>query len=296
MTIVEAQRICRNYYRITNPTEDDDFLYTEALKYLIEETKQPGYMVELGAHYYEARQFDLALKYYEIAAESGNVSACTDLGYIWYYGRSGEKNYEKAFKCFDKAARLGSVTAAYKVADMYKNGYHVEKDLDKYKSIIEDLYPKVKNARRLGEPLPEIFTRLAKIRSEEGKTEEALRLYEIARDFLSQRIRSHPFFGDLTIMKYLIADVYKLRPFDKAETGLYDLYHLLSKPAKISFHFEESRHEVESVAEDGGLVVRFDEKWFRTVDDFFRKAELDGEFLTMRYEELYDFEVTGWTD
>ena len=39
------------------------------------------------------------------------------------------------------------------------------------------------------------------------------------------------------------------------------------------------------------LGIRFDSSWYRDIDDFFKKAELDGELLTMRYEELYDFEV-----
>ena len=32
---------------------------------------------------------------------------------------------------------MGDMVAAYKVADMYKNGYYVEKDYEKYKLIIE---------------------------------------------------------------------------------------------------------------------------------------------------------------
>lgn len=163
MTILEAKRICSDYYNMTNPSEEDTFLYTEALKFLIEEAKDADYMVELGGLYYEDRQFDLALKYYELAAEYNNLYAISNLGYIWYYGRTGERNYEKAFYYFDKARQMGDFIAAYKVADMYKNGYYVEKDYEKYKTIIEDLYSMVKNARRLNEPLPEIFTRLAKI-------------------------------------------------------------------------------------------------------------------------------------
>lgn len=157
MTILEAKRICSDYYNMTNPSEEDTFLYTEALKFLIEEAKDADYMVELGGLYYEDRQFDLALKYYELAAEYNNLYAISNLGYIWYYGRTGERNYEKAFYYFDKARQMGDVIAAYKVADMYKNGYYVEKDYEKYKAIIEDLYPKVTNSRRLNEPLPEIL-------------------------------------------------------------------------------------------------------------------------------------------
>jgi tetratricopeptide (TPR) repeat protein len=298
MTIREARMILQEYYENTNPSEEDEFLYTEALKYLIEETKDPDRMVELGGYYYEHRNFDLALKYYELAAEYNNLYAISNLGYIWYYGRTGERNYEKAFYYFDRARQMGDLIAAYKVADMYKNGYYVEQDREKYKSIIEELYPKVKNARRLNEPLPEIFTRLAKIRSEEGDTKEALRLYDFARDFLAQRIQAHPFFGDLSIMKWMITDIYKLRPFDPEFIDLYDLYYLLTAPVKVRFTYEGETHEVEAALETEGepLAVRFDDKWFRTVDDFFQKAELDDELLTSCYEELFDFEVQDGTD
>ena len=290
MTIYEARKICQDFYNLTNPTKDDEFIFTEAMKFLIDETKNSDYMVELGGYYYGILRFDLALKYYELAAEYGNRYAISNLGYIWYYGRTGEKNYEKAFYYFDKARQMGDIIAAYKVADMYKNGYYVDQDYDKYKSIIEDLYPKVKDARRLDDPLPEIFTRLAKIRSEEGKKDEALVLYDKARDFLSQRIRYNPFFGNLNIMKWMISDIYKLREFDPDFVELYDLYFILEKPAKVRFVFDEKQHEVESV-EEGGIAIRFDSNWYRDVDDFFKKAELEGELLTMRYEELYDFEV-----
>jgi tetratricopeptide (TPR) repeat protein len=294
MTILEAKQICRNYYELTNPSDKDRFLYSEALDYLISETKDPDYMNELGAMYYADKDFELALKYYEMAAEAGNRYAISNLGYIWYYGRTGEKNYKKAFFYFDKARRMGDVISAYKIADMYRNGYYVEKNAEKYKNIIESLYPQVKNARRLDEPLPEVFTRLAKIRSEEGKTDEALRLYDAARDFLAQRIRCSGFFGDLNIMKWMILNIYKLRKFDTERMDFYDLYYLLQTPHKVRFTCEDRPHEAEGVAEDGGISVRFDDRWYRTVDDFFRKAEIDGERLTALYEELYDFEVIGW--
>lgn len=92
-------------------------------------------------------------------------------------------------------------------------------------------------------------------------------------------------------MKWMTEDIYKLREFDTEGMWLYDLYYLLKTPKKVRFKFEETPHEVEAVEEDGAIVIRFDDRWFRTIDDFFQKAELDGELLTTRYEELYDFEV-----
>lgn len=291
MTVYEAGKICRDYYNLTNPTDEDQFLFTEALRYLVEETKEPRYMLALGGFYYEERRFDLALKYYEMAAEYDDLNAIVGLGYIWYYGRTGERNFEKAFYYYDKARQAGDPVAAYKVADMYRNGYYVDKDLSKFREIIEDLYPKVKDLQMLGDPVPEVSIRLAKIRTEEGKTEEALRLYEKARNFLEQRIRVSPFFGNLNIMKWMIEDIYKLKAFDEEDMRLYDLYYALGTPVRVRFTFEQKRHEVEAVEEDGAVVIRFDDHWYRTVDDFFQKAELDGELLTSRYEELYGFEV-----
>ena len=53
-------------------------------------------MMQLGGHYYGIRRFDLALKYYELAANFEILDAYECLGYIWYYGRTGERDYAKA--------------------------------------------------------------------------------------------------------------------------------------------------------------------------------------------------------
>ena len=42
MTIFEAQDICEAFYNLSNPTDEDRFLVTEALDFLIAETKDPG--------------------------------------------------------------------------------------------------------------------------------------------------------------------------------------------------------------------------------------------------------------
>lgn len=61
--------LIRNRFRMNEtPSEEDIFLYTEAMDYLIYELKNPQAMLELGGYYYEQKYFDLALKYYEMAA------------------------------------------------------------------------------------------------------------------------------------------------------------------------------------------------------------------------------------
>ena len=291
VTQTEARKMIREYYRISLPNEEDDFRYTEALAFLIDSTKDPRAMTELGGWYYEKRHFDLALKYYEMAAEYKDTGAYACLGYIWYYGRTGEKDYEKAFRYYSLAAAAGDDEAAYKVADMYKNGYFVEKDTEKYKTMIGDLYEKVKDRTDLYAPVPQIFMRLARIRTEEGETKEAVRLYLYAKDFLAQRLRINPFFGDLNNMKWLVEELYKLIEFDVERFDFYDLYYLLDRPCTVGFVYGGKAYTVECAEENGESAVCFDGKWYRTKDDFFRKAGIGDYPLTELYAELYSFEV-----
>lgn len=291
MTVKEAMNYVMRYERISNPSPEQDFMYTEALEFLIDATKDPRYMMALGGWYYDKRNFDLALKYYDMAAEYKITSAYACLGYIWYYGRTGEKDYEKAFRYYSLAAEAGDVESAYKVADMYKNGYYVEKDYEKYKSIIEDLYLKVKDDLNLFSPVPQIFMRLARIRVEEGRNSEAVDLYLYSKDFLAQRLKINSFFGDLNNMKWLVDALYELIPFDYGDFDFYDLYYLLKSPNKIKFRYNGKIHQLESSVEDGECVVCFDGKWFRTREDFFAKAVIDNKRLTSIYADLYLFEV-----
>ena len=291
MTITEAKRLVRDYYKISLPDEEDDFRFTEALGFIIETDRDPQAMMELGGWYYDRRIFDLALKYYEMAAEYKYEGAYVCLGYIWYYGRTGERDFEKAFRYYSLAADAGDYEAAYKVADMYKNGYYVEKDEEKYKSLIEDLYRKVKRMRDIFAPVPQVFMRLARIRTDEGKPEEAVSLYLYAKDFLAQRLRINPFFGDLNNMKWLIGELYALVGFDKDNFDFYDLYYLLDRPCVIRFEYDGDVYTVECAEENGGTAVCFDGKWYRTKDDFFKKACIGDYPLTEIYEDLVSFEV-----
>ena len=290
MTIKEAKEICARLECYDETlSEEDFFLYTEALGFLIEKTRKPKYMLALGGVYYARRDFDLALKYYEMAAELGSEPAIEGLGYIWYYGRTGTVDYEKAFRYFSSLKH--NIVAQYKVADMYKNGYYVEKDYEKYKRIIERLYEDVKDMENPFAPVPEIFTRLASIRTKEGETDEAIRLYSEAKDVLAQRIEDNPFFGNLTIMKYLIKNLYELKAPDLKNIDLFDLYELLTKPVKVTFMYDGEKFVVEAVEEDGEVIISFDGKWYRTTDDFFAKASIDGLRLVVIGWGLYDFEV-----
>lgn len=89
-------------------------------------------MLNLGSLYYMGRagekNYEKAVKYYTMADKHGERQATENLGYCYYYGRTGEKDYKKAFHYFVKGALDNHLNSLYKVGDMYRNGYYVEKD------------------------------------------------------------------------------------------------------------------------------------------------------------------------
>ena len=289
MTVGQARKIADNFQDTGSYTDEEFFAFTEAMQFLIEMEQDPRDMLYLGGVYYELRKFDLALKYYEMAASYDYDPAYECLGYIWYYGRTGEKDYKKAYEYFSKLMEKGDLVSTYKIADMYKNGYYLPKNQKKYEEIIENLYPKVKNCTDVFDPVPEVFTRLAKIRAEQGKKREAVNLYFKAKDYLAQRIRYNAFFGNMNIMKWLIDDVYELIPFDEEKFDFYDLYYLLKSPHSVAFEAYGKKYEIKTEKDGGGCAVCFDGKWFRDRDEFFKEAEIDGKRLTEIYCDLKDF-------
>lgn len=96
------------------------------------ENESADAMCDLGSLYYTGRageqNYEKAAYYYDMADKAGNRQATENLGYIYYYGRTGQRDYEKAFKFFVKGALDGHLRSLYKVGDFYKNGYYVEKD------------------------------------------------------------------------------------------------------------------------------------------------------------------------
>jgi hypothetical protein len=214
------------------------------------------------------------------------------LGYIWYYGRTGERDFKKAFEYFSKLMEKGDPVSTYKVADMYKNGYYVAKDQQTYERMIEELYPKVKNMMDVFAPVPEVATRLARIRTEQGRKDEAVKLYLYAKGFLAERIKYNAFFGNMNIMKWLIDDLYELIDFDYEDFDFFDMYYLLKTPHEITFRYNGKEQKLESSMEGNESVVCFNGKWFHSRDDFFKDGCIGDEKLTAIHEDLYAFKVT----
>ena len=145
------------------------------------------------------------------------------------------------------------------------------------------------------DPIPEVCTRLARIRTEQGKTDDAIELYQTAKDVLGIRIKYNAFFGNLNIMKWLIDDLYELKPFNYDNVDLYDLYYLLKYPHEIRMYDapgdETSFVELKSVQEGDICEVCFNDKWFHDRDDFFANAEYAGVMVKSSYGLYWKIEV-----
>lgn len=260
---------------------DEYFLFTEAAKFLYDRTGECEFITNLGAVYYERKEFDLARKYYEIAAEKNDRRACIGLGAIWYYGRTGEKDYKKAYEYFSRCK--GDIKAEYMLADMYRTGRYVEKDEKKYESIIEKLYELLQYGH-YKYYFPEIYSSLARIRMTQGRDDETYILLCEARKVLEYRIDNEDFFGDYTLMKGIIEDLHKnkLYPVKHPYYDVFDLYVLFTKPCKAEIVYydvdfdtglikEDYTEPITAVEEDGAIVIDHNGKWYRSVDDFLRK-------------------------
>lgn len=291
LTIEKAQQILDDYYDLTHTKYEDDISLIRALEFLIQETKDPEFMVELGGWYYEQRQFDLAEEYYLMAASLEYVDAYECLGYIYYYGRVGQPDYKKAFHYYKLASDKGNLVASYKLADMYKNGNYVSKDYSKYVEIIKSLYPLIQGATNTFDPVPEIYSRLAKIYVEEGNEDQAIQLLLIAKEFQSQRLIYSQFFGDLTIMKYIVNDLYSLIQFDPNYMDLFDLYYALQKPCKVAIEILGEDHIIEAKYEDGLFYICMENKNYEDVDQFFLKAKINGEPISTQYVNVNYIEI-----
>lgn len=289
MTVADAVNVLHTYYELTNPDAGENFEYTEALRFLIEATKDPKYMTELAWHYCSTKRFDLEVKYLEMAAECGSSQAMTELGYVWYYGQNGEQDPVKAFRYFSKGAEAGSLWCKYKLADMYRFGMAVEEDIEEYRRRIRDAYEEVKKSRYLSAPYPEIAYRLADILIEEGNPGPATDLYQRAKRFMAQRLSVEPFWGHLEVMERIIRRLYGCIPFDRKHLDFYDLFFAEGSPGVYSLTWKVREYRLEFPEDDS--AVFFDGKWFRSFTEFCEKAEIEGEKCTAVYDEIYVREV-----
>ena len=292
MTTQEARRLVEKYYKNDNPSKDDEFIFTEACQFLIETENDSDAMVNLGGYYYAKEKYNLAEKYYLMAFDAGDKWVADGLGYIYYYGRVGARDYKKAFYYFSLAKENGNLEAAMKIADMYHNGFGVEKDDEKYKSILLDIFDKIKDATNLGEPYPEVAHRLADIFINEGHGEDAIEMLIKGKSFIEQRIRYNPFWGNFIVCRRLITLFYKVLEFDENHFNFFDLFYVLAEPRTVKLTFHGKQYLIESFFDEDEMRVKCSDKFYKSIENFLMNALFDNKHTyVIEYDDYYLLEI-----
>lgn len=168
-----------------------------------------------GILFYNARigyqDFDKAAKYYKMASDLGFSLSTENLGYIYYYGRTGEVNYEIAYLLFSKAsAGYNRACSTYKLGDMFKNGYYVNKDLKtafQCYQRAESLIDNGLSENRASNVAADIFFRLAECYhfgiGVSADLDKSFEYYQKAERSFIVRIRH----GDFLVKKMLIKTI-----------------------------------------------------------------------------------------
>ena len=90
-----------------------------------------GSCCNLGNIYHggpEPEDYEKVVALYELGAERGSGQASVNLGYVYYYGRAGKRDYARADECYARAVFLeDNVEALWKLGDLYAGGKGVPK-------------------------------------------------------------------------------------------------------------------------------------------------------------------------
>ncbi|MCF0146104.1 MAG: sel1 repeat family protein [Eubacterium sp.] len=139
MNIKPAEQIIFEYDAKKDPTEEEVFMVTEALSWMIEDSHSPDDMMHLGDIWFERKEYEKALKYYEMASEYEYDPADERLGDIYYHGLAGKTDYRLAFYHYEESMKRGNPHSARKTAEMYKYGHYVKQNSEKYEEIMSSL-------------------------------------------------------------------------------------------------------------------------------------------------------------
>lgn len=283
--------------------EEEEFRFIESMEYLIEnETDLAGRQMasfNLASYYRNIRKFRLAKKYYEICADLGDNFSKEQLGFIWYYGLCGEQSFEKAFQFFRD---VNFERSRYMIADMYHYGQYVEKDIDKCRELLEDLFSKVKKERSdpiffISTLFPEVALRLVQLHIEEEK-ENLLDLYCLydARDILAIRQQRAPFWGNIKTMHRILETTKNLCGTDYKFSDLYDLLILDTETGLAIFDYNDEEYRIEIFPHDGEIIYQFGDKWFHGAEDFLERARIDNQQITAIYDLIFNINFLNMSD
>ncbi len=208
--------------------------------YLANVAKNTSAMIFLGDYYYSAEKTELAIAYYKKAIENKNPLGYTRLGFMYYYGKGVQKDYNEAFKLFSRGALEGETTSIIKLSDMYKYGYYVDQNYGTSANILDPLFQRgmkdLMNKKYKNNPIFEVAIRYADLfltgNSFKKNHRKALNYYILAYKGFSiqENSRDHE-----NKINYCLNNINKLK---EELSDLYSEYELLDFAFDHDFTFD----------------------------------------------------------
>lgn len=288
----DPYRAMSEFYRLDNPSEEEQFVFTEAMDCIIRDSEEPADIeaasFNLAMYYRNIKDFQLEKKYLEICEKQGSDICKEPLGLIWYYGYCGDTDYKKAYKLFTECnTRRGLMM----IADMYYYGQYVERDFNKCREIIDGLFVDVECERhderfQISTLFPEISLRFVKLDIEEKENDEFdLDCILAARRILSYRQMHRPFWGNIQTMKEII-DVTDEICQDRGCTDVYNLLSFDVGTGTILFDYDGKNYQIDIFRDFEDTVYQFEGKWYRGPVDFLEKVQINQKRITSLYDQI----------
>jgi len=124
-------------YLIINSTFDTTIEFKEYKEAEETEKKSGKSYMYLGQLAEERKDYEEAIKYYEIAALSGLALAQGRLGMAYLMGNLVPQNYELAYKWLTMASENGDLIATCTLGNMYENGRYLNQNYEKARQLYE---------------------------------------------------------------------------------------------------------------------------------------------------------------
>lgn len=292
-------REMNEFYRLDDPTEEEQFRFVEAMERLIKnavfEDDIIAFSYNLAMYYRDIQNFPLEKKYLEMGEKEGSSIHREELGIMLYYGLCDEPDYKQAYEMF---RQCDTRRASYMIADMYHYGQGVKRDLDKCREILEGLFADVECERNddrflISTLFPEIADRLVRLNVEE-KTDRAFDLDCLfdAREILAIRQCHRPFWGNIRTMKSIL-DTTEMMCGDGYDfIDLYDLLTFKKDNATVTFEYDGKDWQILIFRKGAEIVYSFEDRWFHGAEDFLVKARIEGKRITTIFNLITNIRIS----
>lgn len=145
---------------------------------------------QLGKVYFDAANYEKAVKYFLVAADQGSISAQSSLGVCYFNGYGVKQDYAEAVKYFRLAADQGNSEALYMLGSCYENGYGVQKNEEEASNYYRLAAEKghagaAEKMKALDADQAEAWFDLGKMYYDEQNYEKALKNFSLAADLKS---------------------------------------------------------------------------------------------------------------